>query len=125
MSFASFLWDMLVIFAFIVLIMIIFNIVIDIFRDHETSGFVKTLWIIFIIIAPWLGAFVYLIARGKGMSERAQRDAKAMQKQQDDYIKSVAGGKSPTDQIADAKKLLDAGTITQADFDAIKAKALA
>jgi hypothetical protein len=125
MSFMSFLWDVLIIFMFIVLLMILFQILVDLFRDHSLSGWGKTGWIILIIIFPFLGMFIYLIARGKGMAERRQKDMVAMQQQQDAYIKQVAGSKSPTDQIADAKKLLDAGTITQADFDQIKAKALA
>jgi predicted PurR-regulated permease PerM len=125
MSFLSFLWDVLVIFCFIVLLMILFQILVDLFRDHTISGWEKTGWIILIIILPFLGMFIYLIARGKGMAERNQKSAVAMQKQQDDYIKQVAGGQSPTEQIAHAKELLDAGTISQADFDALKAKALA
>ncbi len=125
MSFMSFLWDVLVIFCFIVLLMILFQILIDLFRDHTISGWEKTGWIILIIILPFLGMFIYLIARGKGMAERNQKSAMAMQKQQDDYIKQVASSQSPTEQIAHAKELLDAGTISQADFDALKAKALA
>jgi TRAP-type C4-dicarboxylate transport system permease small subunit len=125
MSFASFLWDVLIIFMFIVLLMILFQILIDLFRDHSLSGWGKTGWIILIIIFPFLGMFIYLIARGKGMAERRQQDVVAMQQQQDAYIKQVAGSKSPTDQIADAKQLLDSGAISQAEFDQIKAKALA
>jgi hypothetical protein len=125
MSFMSFLWDVLIIFCFIVLLMILFQILIDLFRDHSLSGWGKTGWIILIIIFPFLGMFIYLIARGKGMAERRQKDMVAMQQQQDAYIKQVAGSKSPTDQIADAKQLLDSGAISQAEFDQIKAKALA
>jgi hypothetical protein len=125
MSFMSFLWDVLIIFCFIVLLMILFQILVDLFRDHSLSGWGKTGWIILIIIFPFLGMFIYLIARGKGMAERRQSDMVAMQKQQDAYIKQVAGSKSPTDQIADAKQLLDSGAISQAEFDQIKAKALA
>jgi len=125
MSFMSFLWDVLVIFAFIVLIMILFNILLDLFRDHDLSGWAKTGWIILIIIFPFLGMFIYLIARGKGMAERSQKQAVEMKKAQDAYIQQVASSQSPADQIANAKKLLDAGTISQADFDALKAKALA
>jgi len=125
MSFMSFLWDVLVIFAFIVLIMILFNILLDLFRDHDLSGWAKTGWIILIIIFPFLGMFIYLIARGKGMAERSQKQAVEMKKAQDAYIQQVASSQSPADQIANAKKLLDAGTISQAEFDSLKAKALA
>ena len=125
MSFASFLWDVLVIFAFFVLIMILFQIFVDLFRDHEMGGFAKALWVIFLIIAPFLGALIYLIARGKGMAERGQKQMVEMQKQQDAYIRQVAGsGGSAGDQIAKAKELLDSGAISQAEFDQIKAKAL-
>jgi len=125
MSFMSFLWDVVIIFCFIVLLMILFQILIDLFRDHSLSGWGKTGWIILIIVFPFLGMFIYLIARGKGMAERKQADLVAMQQQQDAYIKQVAGSKSTTDQIADAKQLLDSGAISQAEFDQIKSKALA
>lgn len=123
-SFWDFIWYTLVIFAFVAYLMILFMILTDLFRDHKLSGWWKAVWIVFLFIFPWLTALVYLIARGRGMSERtiaAQQTAKA---DADAYIKSVAG-KSPADQIADAKALLDSGTITQAEFDSLKAKALA
>ena len=87
----------------------------------------KTLWVLFVIIIPWLGILVYLIARGKGMQERQLEQARAMQQAQNEYIKSVAASSSTSaaDQIASAKGLLDSGAITQAEFDQLKAKALA
>ncbi|MGW4100735.1 MULTISPECIES: SHOCT domain-containing protein [unclassified Mycobacterium] len=120
----DFLWHFLIIFAWIAYLLVLFQILTDLFwRDHKTSGWVKALWVVFLIVLPWLAALVYLIARGKGMSERAQAAALAAKKETDDYIKQAAG-RSPAQEIADAKALLDAGTISQAEFDGLKAKAL-
>jgi hypothetical protein len=113
---------MLVFFAFVIWIWILFIVFADIFRRHDTSGFAKVMWIIFIIILPYLGVFVYLIAEHNGMAERAAQAQAASKKQMDDYVRSVAGGSA--DQIAQAKQLLDAGTITQAEFDQMKKQAL-
>ena len=122
-SFWDFLWYTLVIFAFVAYLMVLFAILSDLFRDRELSGWWKAVWIVLLLFVPWITALVYLIARSKGMAQRtigAQRQAK---EQADAYIRSVAG-KSAADQIADAKALLDAGTITDAEFAALKAKAL-
>lgn len=120
----DFLWHFLIIFAWIAYLLVLFQILTDLFwRDHKTSGWVKALWVVFLIVLPWLAALVYLIARGKGMSERAQAAALAAKKETDDYIKQAAG-RSPAQEIADAKALLDAGTISQSEFDGLKAKAL-
>ena len=97
---------------------------VDLFwRDHKTSGVVKAIWVIFLILLPYLTALVYLIARGTGMAERAREQALQAKKETDDYIRTAAG-RSPAQEIADAKALLDGGTISQAEFDALKAKAL-
>ena len=112
------------IFALIVLIWVIIAIISDLFRNHESSGWVKALWIIFLIIAPWLAALIYLIVNHKGMAERSIAAAEKAQKQQQQYIQSVAGT-SPAEQIKHAKDLLDAGTIDQAEYDQLKSKALA
>jgi len=93
-------------------------------RDHKTSGWVKAIWVIFLIVFPWITALVYLIARGKGMTERARATAAAAKQETDSYIREAAG-RSPAQEIADAKALLEAGTISQAEFDSLKAKALA
>ncbi|BBX49113.1 MULTISPECIES: PLD nuclease N-terminal domain-containing protein [Mycolicibacterium] len=123
-TFWDFLWTTLVIFAFIAYLMILFNILVDLFwRDHKTSGWVKAIWVIFLIVLPYLTALVYLIARGKGMAERARDQAMAAKRETDDYIKQAAG-RSPAQEIADAKNLLETGTISQAEFDTLKAKAL-
>ncbi len=118
-------WTILVFFAFIVWLWILFTVFTDIFRRHDTSGVVKVLWIIFIIIIPYFGSFIYLIVEHKGMTERAIKAQESAQAQVDQYVKSVAGSSDPADQIAKAKQLLDTGAITQAEFDQIKQKALA
>jgi hypothetical protein len=118
-------WTMLIFFAFVVWLWILFTVLADIFRRHDTSGFMKVIWIIFIVVLPYFGVFVYLIAEHKGMTERAIKQQQAAQQQIDQYVKSVAGSGDAAEQIAKAKQLLDSGTITQAEFDQIKQKALA
>jgi hypothetical protein len=118
-------WTMLIFFAFVIWIWILITVLIDIFRRHDTSGFAKVLWIIFIIVLPYLGVFVYLIVEHTGMTERAVKQQEAAQSQMDKYVQSVAVQTDPAEQIAKAKSLLDTGTITQAEFDQIKQKALA
>lgn len=120
----DFLWHFLIIFAWIAYLLVLFQILVDLFwRDHKTSGWIKAVWVIFLIVVPWLTALVYLIARGKGMTERAQAAALAAKKETDDYIRQTAG-RSPAEEIAHAKELLDSGTISQPEFDSLKAKAL-
>jgi hypothetical protein len=118
-------WTMLIFFAFVIWIWILITVLIDLFRRHDTSGFMKVLWIIFIVVLPYLGVFVYLIFEHKGMAERSIKQQQEVQKQMDDYVKSVAGNTDPAEQIAKAKQLLDTGTISQTEFDQIKQKALA
>jgi hypothetical protein len=124
----SFLLAMLEFFIFFAWIMCLFYVFADIFRSHDLGGGAKTFWCVFIIIVPFLGVFVYLIARGHGMTQRTIDQQKQLQAQQDAYVRSVVatgGGGSSAEQIASAKKLLDEGAITQAEFDQMKAKALA
>jgi hypothetical protein len=121
--FLDVLWTLLIFFCFVIWFMLLFRVIIDIFRRHDIGGGHKTLWLIFVIVLPFLGVFVYLIAESKGMAERSMQDVQAQQKQLDDHIKSVSGGAAG--EIEKAKGLLDSGAITQAEFDAIKAKALA
>lgn len=118
-------WTMLIFFAFVVWIWILFTVMIDIFRRHDTSGFAKVLWIIFIIVLPYFGVFVYLIAEHNGMTERAVKQQKDAQSQFDQYVQSVAAKSDPTEQIAKAKAMLDSGAINQTEFEQIKQKALA
>jgi hypothetical protein len=123
----SFLIALLEIFLFFAWFMCLFWIFGDIFRSKDLGGGARTVWVIFVIIIPWLGILVYLIVRGKGMHERQLEQMKEIQRAQSEYIKSVAGSSATgaADQIATAKGLLDSGTITQAEFDQIKTKALA
>jgi Phospholipase_D-nuclease N-terminal len=118
-------WTMLIFFAFFIWIWLLFIVFADLFRRDDTSGFAKVAWIVFIIILPYLGVFVYLIAEHKGMTERSLKAQKAAQSEMDQYVKSVAGQSDPASQIANAKTLLDQGTITQAEFDHLKQQALA
>jgi phospholipase D-like protein len=118
-------WTMLIFFAFVVWVWILFTVLADLFRRHDTSGLSKVLWIIFIIVLPYFGVFVYLIAEHDGMTKRAIKQHEAAQAQVDQYVQSVVGKTDPAEQIAKAKTLLDSATITQAEFDAIKQKALA
>jgi hypothetical protein len=122
----SFLLAMLEFFIFFAWLMCLFYVFADVFRSRDLGGGAKTLWCIFIIVVPFLGVFVYLIARGDGMTQRSLEQHQRLQAQQADYVRSVAAsGGSSADQIASAKKLLDEGTITQAEFDQMKANALA
>ncbi len=123
MSFWEVFWYIVIIFAFVAYLMVLFSILSDLFRDHETGGFAKAIWILALIFFPFATALIYLIARGKGMAERNMKAAKEMQDAQNAYIRDVAGS-SPADQIHKAKELLDSGAISQAEFDAIKSKAL-
>jgi hypothetical protein len=117
------LWSMLVFFAWIIWFWLLFTVFADLFRRHDISGWGKAGWTIFVILVPYLGVLIYLIANGHGMAERSAKDVQAAQAQTDAYIKSVAGGSA--EQIARAKELLDSGAISQAEFDQLKAKALA
>ncbi|MGE2714168.1 SHOCT domain-containing protein [Mycolicibacterium litorale] len=120
----DFLWHFLIIFAWIAYLLVLFQILVDLFwRDHKTSGWLKAVWVFFLIVFPWLTALIYLIARGRGMAERAREAAIASKQETDAYIREVAG-RSPTQEIADAKALLDDGAITPEEFESLKAKAL-
>ncbi|AVM01612.1 hypothetical protein C6V83_16480 [Gordonia iterans] len=124
-NFWNVLWYTVIIFAFIAYLIVLFMILTDIFRDHKLAAGWKVVWIIFLIVFPYITAFIYVIARGSGMAERQAQAAKAADDATQEYIRQAAGTAGPADQIATAKSLLDAGTITQEEFDAIKAKALA
>jgi hypothetical protein len=117
-------WTMLIFFAFFIWIWILFTVFADVFRRDDISGWGKTGWIIFVIILPYLGVFVYLIAEHKGMTERSIKQQQAAQTQMDEYVRSVARS-DPTERIAKGEELLKQGAITQAEFDQIKQKALA
>ena len=122
------LWDFLVwifwVYILIACIWIFITIIIDVFRDPGLNGWAKALWVVFLVFLPFLAAFIYLIARGRGMTERRIAEVQQAQAAQNSYIREVAGS-SPTSEIESAKKLLDSGAITQAEYDALKVKALA
>jgi hypothetical protein len=123
--FLDLLWTMVLFFLFFIWIWLLITVFADIFRRRDIGGFAKALWIIFVIVLPYIGVLLYLIIEHNGMAERSQQQMQRSQQQFDDYVQSVAAKQSPTEQIAHAKELLDAGTISQAEFDSLKAKALA
>ncbi|MCU1475644.1 MAG: hypothetical protein JWQ64_337 [Subtercola sp.] len=125
MNFWDFIVDVFWIYIFFAYLMILFSIFRDLFSDHKLHGVFKAIWILVLIFIPFLGALVYLISRHKGMTERAQAAQKAAQDAQANYVRSVTSSGSPTDDIAKAKALLDSGAINQAEFDKLKASALA
>ena len=122
--FLDIFWTMFVFFLFFIWLTILFRIFGDIFRRKDIGGGVKALWIVFVILLPFLGVFVYLISQNDGMTQRALDRAQAERSQRDAYVQSVAGGGAAV-EIERAKGLLDSGAITQAEFDALKQKALA
>ena len=124
MDFWDFFWLLVWSFFFVMYLMVLFQIIRDLFRDSDLSGWLKALWIIALIFAPFLSAIIYLIARGRGMAERQARDMADARAATDEYIQSVSGRSVPAEQIASAKQLLDS-RVTQAEFDRLKEKALA
>ncbi|MET0976309.1 MAG: SHOCT domain-containing protein [Leifsonia sp.] len=125
-NFWNIIWIFFWSFAFIAYLMALFAIIGDLFRDHKLNGWWKAVWVIFLLFVPFLTALVYLIARGQGMAERAQRDAKSAEAASAAYIRTVAAtAGTPSDEIAKAKALLDSGTISADEYAALKAKALA
>ena len=123
--FLDVLWTMVVIFAWVIWFWLLITVFADVFRRRDTSGFAKVLWIIFVIVLPFLGVFIYLIANHDGMAERNIKQMQTQQAQFDEHVRSVAGSGGAAAEIEKAKGLLDSGAITQAEFDAIKQKALA
>ena len=123
--FLDVVWTMFIFFAWIIWFWILITVFSDIFRRRDTSGFGKVLWIIFVIVLPYLGVFIYLIANHDGMAQRNIERAQAQQAQMDQYVKSVASSGGAAAEIEKAKGLLDSGAITQSEFDAIKQQALA
>ena len=123
--FLDVLWTMIVIFAWFIWFWLLIQVFSDLFRRHDTSGWAKAAWIVFVILLPFLGVFIYLITQSHGIAERHAKDAQAAQSQFDDYVKNVAGSGGAAAEIEKANALLQSGAITQAEFDALKAKALA
>jgi hypothetical protein len=122
LPFLEVLWTMIIFFAWVIYIWIVITVLIDVFRRHDIGGVGKAGWVVFVIVLPFLGVLIYLIAQHDGMRERSVKQAQAQQQAFDQHVRDAAGGSAA--EIAKAKELLDAGTITQAEFDAIKAKAL-
>ncbi len=121
--FLDLVWTMIIFFAWIIWFWMLISILSDVFRRRDIGGGAKVLWTLFVIFLPFLGVFVYLLTQHDGMAERSARDVRAAQQAYDDHIRDVAGGAAS--EIERAKGLLDSGAITQAEFDALKAKALA
>ena len=124
--FLDVLWTMFIFFLWIIWFWLLFTVFVDVFRRHDISGGKKALWLIFVIILPFLGVFVYIISQNDGMTQRNLERAQAQKAQFDDYVKQTAGGGGgAAAEIDKAKQLLDSGAISQAEFDQMKAKALA
>jgi uncharacterized membrane protein YcjF (UPF0283 family) len=121
--FLDILWTMIIFFAWVIWIWIVITVLLDVFRRHDIGGWTKAAWTVFVIVLPFLGVLIYLIAQHDGMRERSEKQAQAQQKAFDEYVKDAAGGSAA--EIAKAKELLDSGAITQEEFDRIKAKAIA
>jgi Short C-terminal domain/Phospholipase_D-nuclease N-terminal len=120
--FLDVLWTIVIFFAWVAWIWIVITVLIDLFRRHDIGGWAKAAWVVFVIVLPFLGVLVYLIAQHEGMRERSTKEAQAQKQAFDQYVRDAAGGSAA--EIAKAKELLDAGTISQEEFEAIKAKAL-
>ena len=120
--FLDVLWTMILFFAWVAWIWIAITVFADVFRRHDINGWGKAAWVVLVIVLPFLGVLIYLISQHEGMAERSVKEAKTQQAAFDQYVREAAGGSAA--EIAKAKELLDAGTISQAEFDSIKAKAV-
>ena len=120
--FLNILWTMIIFFAWVAWLWIVITVFTDLFRRHDIGGWGKAAWVVFVIVLPFLGVLVYLIAQHDGMRERSVKQAQEQRAAFDQYVRQASGGSAA--EIAKAKELLDAGTINQAEFDAIKAKAV-
>ena len=123
--FLDVLWTLLIFFAWVIWFWLLITIFADLFRRHDIGGGKKALWVIFVIIVPFVGVLIYLIAESKGMADRQAQLQQQARTQTDEYIKTVAESADPAGQIAQAKQLLDSGAINQQEFDSLKQKALA
>jgi hypothetical protein len=124
-TFGQVMWSMLVFFCWILFFWMLFTVFGDLFRRHDISGWAKAGWCVFMIVLPFLGILIYLIVEGKGMGERNMKEVATAQAHMDSRIRSVAGSGGSAEEIAKAKSLLDSGAITPAEFETLKAKALA
>ncbi len=124
-TFGQALLTVLEIFVFAAWLMVLFTILSDLFRDHDISGWSKAIWIVFLIFVPFLGALIYLIARGQGMRERAIKQQEAAQQQLDDYVRQTASSGSAADELAKLARLHDEHKLSDAEFEKAKAKIVA
>ena len=122
--FLNIFWTILIFFAWVVWIWIAVTMLIDVFRRRDISGWGKAAWVVFLIVLPFLGVLAYLILNHDGMADRSGREAAATQAQFDDYVRTAAGTGGPASEIETAKKLLNSGDITEAEFNAIKTHAI-
>ena len=122
--FLDILWDILIIFAWVIFIWIAITVLIDVFRRHDISGWAKAAWVVFVVILPWIGVLAYLIFNHSGMTERSAKETRTAQAQFDEYVRQAAGSGGAASEIEKAKQLLDSGAITQQEFESLKAKAL-
>jgi uncharacterized membrane protein YcjF (UPF0283 family) len=120
--FLDVLWTMIIFFCWVAWIWIVITVIADLFRRDDIGGWGKAAWVVFVIVLPFLGVLIYLIAQHDGMRERSTRQAEAQKREFDQYVREAAGGSAA--EIAKARQLLDEGTITQEEFDTLKAKAL-
>jgi hypothetical protein len=123
--FLNILWTMIIFFAWVVWIWMMIVILTDVFRRRDIGGWAKAAWIVFLIVLPFVGVLVYLIAQHDGLAERRNKDLREQQAVVDDHIRAVAGADGPATEIANAKQLLDTGAISQTEFDQLKSRALA
>jgi len=123
--FLDILWDILIVFAWVIFIWIAITVLIDVFRRHDISGWAKAAWVVFVVILPWIGVLAYLIFNHSGMADRSAKEADTAQAQVDEYVRQTAGSGGPASEIEKAKQLLESGAITQQEFESLKAKALA
>lgn len=123
-SFLTFLWSLIVIFFMVTYFILLFQVLADLIRRHDVGGGRKALWVIFLVVLPYLGILVYYIVNGGGMAARAAKAEQAAEQELGAYLKNLTGSAGPADQIARAKALLDEGVITQEEFDRLKARAL-
>jgi Short C-terminal domain/Phospholipase_D-nuclease N-terminal len=122
--FLNVFWDILIVFAWVLFIWVAIIVFTDLFRRRDISGWGKAGWVIFCVVLPWIGVLAYLVFNHDGMADRSEKQTEAAQAQFDQYVRQAAGTGGPATEIETAKKLLDSGTITQAEFDAIKARSL-
>jgi hypothetical protein len=123
--FLNIFWTMIIFFTWVCWILLVVRVFADIFRQHDMSGWAKAAWTVFVIVLPFVGVLIYLIAKGKGMAGRDVEQSRTAQAEFDDYVNSVAGSSGPAAEIDKAKRLLDNGAIDQTEYESLKAKALA